>query len=930
MGLGILNSDATNQIRAFLLSRSLNPTVESGIGGLGSLNSNRGTPTSVTNPNGNTNLFNSSTVSSLGQYYLKPIALRNKYNPGSYEEVVLGNLTNTGGNIGTYEDYARTRSSHDFNLRQLFLGTPVANIETDTQLGIIGSEQLLFLLQQNIAANTIKNTVGRVNTDIFSLLNGHEFLIRDYQITEFPQEGLGYFGNLLQKYSGVEIPLSLIPGSAFGWLDSLFDGKPNYADCNLQELDDSTRDTITRNNQLLRFTGKGSRVQLFNLLGMNKYRPNYEDNNGDGFLNRIFGFLQQQKNNSNSSYDTLEKTRRSSGTLPIMLLQNIATSPGNEGKKGAFLKDDARSVLQPNGLPKIGWDNKDNANPGGFKRFMFSIENLAWIDHTEGLPICEIGNGDTDSNNKKPGRIMWFPPYDLKFDENVTINWTQTDFIGRGEPIWTYNNTVRSGTISFKVVVDHPSILNNLRQKPAFTEADYKKFFMGCGGKDVNAVENALNFLDVQNNISQVEKTFIETKINESVQKTYKKEVKAINKPGGNLTFKLKIFFPNASASVESNYENGTNSLGATEASVYLPDQLTPSYSNPTDFGLNVKGDGFMSQQSVNNLINLTTSGASNVDNVSVTIIISNTSVGGSALNEPLADRRFESAKGWITSQLIGLPKNIKRGHTVTASVSDTDVSSINQKQSRFALIEVSATLKDTSESSTETKEINTPTKTEEQNSVTQLFRRTADLVFKECDYFYYLEKNESFLFKKFSEKIKYFHPGFHSTTPEGLNSRLTFLHQCTRQGPALNETGKSSNLAFGRPPFCILRIGDFFHTKMIIQNMSITYDDSLWDLNPEGIGVQPRIATVNLSVTYLGGQSLMTPISKLQNALGFNFYANTEVFQHEPRFVDELITISDPNGAKPSVGEEVKGLINESGFDIGASPFDSPSLILK
>ena len=38
-------------------------------------------------------------------------------------------------------------------------------------------------------------------------------------------------------------------------------------------------------------------------------------------------------------------------------------------------------------------------------------------------------------------------------------------------------------------------------------------------------------------------------------------------------------------------------------------------------------------------------------------------------------------------------------------------------------------------------------------------------------------------VFKTLQEKIKYFNPAFHSMTPEGFNSRLTFLHQCTRQG---------------------------------------------------------------------------------------------------------------------------------------------------
>jgi hypothetical protein len=50
------------------------------------------------------------------------------------------------------------------------------------------------------------------------------------------------------------------------------------------------------------------------------------------------------------------------------------------------------------------------------KKYMFSIENLAWRTSDKSgftvldLPYCERGpNG---------GRVMWFPPYDLKVSEN--------------------------------------------------------------------------------------------------------------------------------------------------------------------------------------------------------------------------------------------------------------------------------------------------------------------------------------------------------------------------------------------------------------------------------------------------------------------------------------------------------------------------------
>jgi hypothetical protein len=92
---------------------------------------------------------------------------------------------------------------------------------------------------------------------------------------------------------------------------------------------------------------------------------------------------------------------------------------------------------------------------------MFSIENLAWHGYTSNLIPEEIGNGDPMSGRK--GRIMWFPPYDLSFTDNTSVNWEKTDFIGRGEPIYTYNNTTRTGNLQFKIIIDHPSYVNSLK-----------------------------------------------------------------------------------------------------------------------------------------------------------------------------------------------------------------------------------------------------------------------------------------------------------------------------------------------------------------------------------------------------------------------------------------------------------------------------------
>jgi hypothetical protein len=113
------------------------------------------------------------------------------------------------------------------------------------------------------------------------------------------------------------------------------------------------------------------------------------------------------------------------------------------------------------------------------------------------------------------------------------------------------------------------------------------------------------------------------------------------------------------------------------------------------------------------------------------------------------------------------------------------------------------------------------------------------------------------------------------------------------RQGPTVGgsdinmaNANTANNLAFGRPPVCILRLGDFYYTKVIIHNLDIRYETP-WDLNTEGIGVMPMIANVSISFNFIGGSSLAGPIDRLQNALSFNMYANTEVYDNRAEQVD-------------------------------------------
>ena len=150
-----------------------------------------------------------------------------------------------------------------------------------------------------------------------------------------------------------------------------------------------------------------------------------------------------------------------------------------------------------------------SSNNGYAKKYMFSIENLAWGTSSApgyavaDLPVCERGpNG---------GRVMWFPPYGLTFGETVSANWNPNEFLGRPEPIYTYKNTSRTGTLTWKIVVDHPSALNVIVNKVLSNETNkvridsiLESFFAGCRKYDL--YELAKKYYTIkQNDLFQIQ-----------------------------------------------------------------------------------------------------------------------------------------------------------------------------------------------------------------------------------------------------------------------------------------------------------------------------------------------------------------------------------------------------------------------------------------
>ena len=617
------------------------------------------------------------------------------------------------------------------------------------------------------------------------------------------------------------------------------------------------------------------------------------------------------------------------------------------------------SVLRPDGFVNITPRNVNGELFEDLKNYMFSIENLAWKDVTKNEDSTALSKEQRGPNG---GRIMWFPPYNLKFSENVNVNWNANNFIGRGEEIYTYTNTVRSGTLDFTLLIDHPSILNKWRgqignvdgEEKKKREEDLLRFFAGCG--------NLNDIVTPENPSKEKGKNPEEIDNRETQPVTNTKNIAYV------------IFFPNDFSA--QNYMDGAITIGEGENTEtkskikYACENILQVYNDGGTFEErdksfqdevlqphNLISSGFSASDSIETIRETLFNGDKNIEIKTIDDLISiNSNFTGNEIyghSSTTCKIQKVTVKGFASSH--GIPKNNEilrnrrrlfiqkameeycqelsstnvkyvpeEGSTVEVKDIDgrADVNTLKAKLARAAYAIVSI----------EWKEENVAHEPPANNNVISVYGAQIDKMLKnyeepktiqtnmstsvtylpdeytyDNEYLYFSHiRGDQMVYKNIVDKVKYFDPAFHSVTPEGFNARLTFLHQCTRQGPtnaissgrvkgsSRDEEGNiidngsddylkfAGNLSFGRAPYCILRIGDFFNTKICIDSMSINYDNNggvQWDLNPEGVGVQPMYANISISFKFLGGQDISRPIERLQNAVTANYYANTSVY---------------------------------------------------
>jgi len=657
------------------------------------------------------------------------------------------------------------------------------------------------------------------------------------------------------------------------------------------------------------------------------------------------------------------------------------------------------------------------------KKYMFSIENLAWRTSDRAgftvldLPLCERGPSG--------GRVMWFPPYDLKVSENNQASWESNTFLGRPEPIYTYKNTERTGQISFKIVVDHPSILNLLVREEfkdmSDNEADnyINALFAGC--KDLDFYDLIRRYTTLSKSDVENIKAYLNKGGSPEVIKQYSVVADKVEKPNPNVVTPsepkinndslstISLNFSNAipgvtgQATTQSDYTTLYNDYVSPSSQTTFIDRLTTSINqlnakpaNDKDansdrkilFNSTTGNTSAITSQITKYFTNLTTNfnaytgkttdlkakiTEKKAQEIVVNINASTSSADSDKNNFLLSLRRsysllidflkriskdgntlpssikwasgneltndFDLTKeyeyklkdlGWtdydttikIKIHTVGENNSLNTNGGVDNDCWNKDFKSVRDLNKyspisfycRRAEIDFKYNVKDkpVPPPNPESPKI-TPkysidvstlkTQTQVKRPPIDVMKRIIMKTLSECHYFKKLEEDSPLVFKSLREKLRYFHPAFHSTTPEGLNSRLTFLHQCIRPGDTIPIKGRvddtdvdARNTTFGPPPICVLRIGDFYHSKIVIRDVNISYDDSNWDLNPEGIGMQPMLASVTMSINFIGGQGLEEPVAKLQNALSSNFYANTEIYDERATPTNTKIDGKDAN----------------------------------
>ena len=647
---------------------------------------------------------------------------------------------------------------------------------------------------------------------------------------------------------------------------------------------------------------------------LNERVNNYPVDDGLGYANG--------DNISYNGSDLVGVPENALDSMSSYMRQHSAKSPYGINLTKAIRSDgnkvyggNENSVIYNSVIPKIHPTkrNSKNSNPKtNNKNMMFSIENLA-------VKVISKGDGygiiDDDKPTKIPesevgafnGRVMWFPPYDIRFNETTATKYDETMMVGRGEPMYTYMNTTRTGTLNFTLLIDYPPQLKSMNFQSEHAIDDF--FAFGYKEETLNDL-NDLNFNDII--------------IAKEIEDLTKKKISTVDDQLS-MDYDIFISFPNnfpSEAQINNSFElmlndkyeaglvsdNGLNKniyniesyihgMGYTS---FLNINLTRPLSGQYDFYDSNVNPNYLDSA----LIKFFTNSANNpYYDIMITTGASKLNTENQKAQDELCQRRADAIVKLIKARYntisIFMPfgengvefddsginiivNNLGDNDALDVNGTEAMISNIETKKERFGTITIQRNSKPLE--LVDRTDLSEREKTKLRNLQAKAVLTNQNIVDKTSKYDHNLEltlNDKDSLTDTSGVKPLIndtFSPVFHSQTPEEFHRRLTFLQQCMRQGKSIG--GGIKNTAFGAQPICVLRVGDHLHSKVIINSLNIEYEENMWDMNPEGFGMQPMLAKITLQLYIIGGQSMEAPIDALQNALSFNHYANSTFYK--------------------------------------------------
>jgi outer membrane protein OmpA-like peptidoglycan-associated protein len=525
----------------------------------------------------------------------------------------------------------------------------------------------------------------------------------------------------------------------------------------------------------------------------------------------------------------------------------------------------ADSVLHDTVVPRIAPQKSQDQ-----RRLMFSLENLAW------------GPGDTARLPKQQrgpfgGRQMWFMPYGIGYAESATAKWSDVPLVGRIEDLHAYNGASRNARLTFILLADYP----DAAQKISPTQLG--AWFAGCetGPEAVDELEPRVPLLN-----RPVEPAPASTTQNYSGTPSY--------------------YFENDIFLVQNDYELTSNGFGANKIIVDPRNLYALNAGYQTELDALAEYVAFSRRQG--NLVEIRIAGSCSAlftrdynarlsFKRALTLAQAVVTRANSGYNAQLSVStwptvaQFEeevttasiknqkkytvtSVDGSVVFVLSGRGEEDANGGGQTEGAINTQVA---KRLRRAQVIRVISRVRVTpppAPLSSQSRHVQQQAQLRAQAGVSKQKVRS------EFNPRFNGKHAANQRFAQGFELRDYLAPVYHSQTPYDLYERHEFLIQCTRPGNTVaQKEDVGSNSLYGRAPVCILRLGDFVHSKILIKDVSIDYQETKWDMNPEGMGMRPLLAKVSLDITLLGGQSLQGPINALLTATDSGYDAGSTFF---------------------------------------------------